>query len=180
MSAGTIIAGIGVGLSLWESQSQNALSKRESQASIKSIDEMLKKLSQQKLALQGAYSTQKEIATDMYGNKVEDASFKARRGIQDVNKQFDFGMSKSGLAYSGTLYEGAREGKQSIEHGLTSEKRGYEDMLGKTLADIGISETKDYAGIENTMAQLEGQKNVFEENYGFRDAFNSKMIKWLS
>ena len=152
-----------IGLSIGSEIAVNQVDYAQAQVSIESIDKMLENLARQKEELSKAYGTRKEIATDIYGNKVEDITYKARRGIQDVNKKFDFGMSKSDLAYSGTLYEGAREGKQSIEHGFTSEKKGLENQLGQTLADIMITETKDYAGIENTMAQLEGQKDVLEE-----------------
>ena len=152
-----------LGLSFASDYTSEKLTSDQAKAQIKSIDEMLKNLQKQQEELQTAYSTRKEIATDIYGNKVSDVTYRARRGLESLGKEYGFGTSQTGLAYSGTLYEKAKEGEQGIKYDLTSTKRDLENQLGQTLADIGIKETQDMATIENTIAQLKGQRGVFQE-----------------
>ena len=149
-----------LGLDLLSNYSDTQLSDKNIKAQQNSIDEMLKNLQKQQEELRKAYSTRKEIATDIYGNKVTDVTYKARVGLESLGKQYSQGTAQTGLAYSGTLYDKAKEGEQGIKYDLTSTKRDLENQLGQTLADIGIKETQDMATIENTIAQLRGQRSV--------------------
>ena len=149
-----------MGLDLASNYKNTQLNDESIKAQQKSIDEMLKNLQKQQEELRSAYSTRKEIATDIYGNKVTDVTYKARVGLESLGKQYGQGTAQTGLAYSGTLYDKAKEGEQGIKYDLTSTKRDLENQLGQTLADIGIKETQDMATIENTIAQLRGQRSV--------------------
>ena len=152
-----------MGLDLASNYKNTQLNDESIKAQQKSIDEMLKNLQKQQEELRSAYSTRKEIATDIYGNKVTDVTYKARVGLESLGKQYGQGTAQTGLAYSGTLYDKAKEGEQGIKYDLTSTKRDLENQLGQTLADIMIKETQDMSNIENTMTQLKGQRNVLKK-----------------
>lgn len=170
-----------LGISAYSDWQSDQLTAKQAKAQIGSIDEMLKNLARQQEELANAYNVRKQIATDIYGNKVENVTYKARRGLESLGKEYGAGTAQTGLAFSGTLYDKAKEGEQGIKYDLTSNKRDLENKLGQTLADIMIKETGDYANIQNTMAQLRGQKdvlgNVVEEN---EDTFMERLIDPLN
>ena len=150
-------------LSAYDEIGSSSLSYDQSKVSIESINRMLKNLKQQQEELQGAYSARKGIATDIYGNKVKDATFRAREGLKSMGKQYRMGEAMTDMAFHGGLYEKAKEGEQSIKYDLTSKKRDYQTKLDETFANIGIAEAKDTATIENTMEQLKGQRGIQQE-----------------
>ena len=161
--------------------SGSSLTYDQAKKSLASTNKMLANLNRQKEELAKAYSTREKIATDIYGNKVEDAYYKANRSLKDINRRYDSGTSQSGLAYSGTLYEASREGTQGVRHELTSTKRDLENQLGQTLADIMVKKTTDMQSIDNTMLQLEGQKGILKEQIDdswWSTNIGGKELKW--
>ena len=165
-----------LGLDIYSDWQSEQLSGDQAKMSIESIDKMLENLARQQEELRNAYGARKEIATDIYGNKVEDVTYKARRGLEGMGKQYGQGTSQTGLAYSGTLYDKAKEGEQGIKYDLTSKKRDFENQLGQTLADITIKETSDMANIENTIAQLKGQRKIQQSIKDETHSFWEKLV----
>ncbi len=165
-----------LGLDIYSDWQSEQLSGDQAKMSIESIDKMLENLARQQEELRNAYGARKEIATDIYGNKVEDVTYKARRGLEGMGKQYRMGEAMTDMAFHGGFYEKAKEGEQSIKYDLTSKKRDFENQLGQTLADITIKETSDMANIENTIAQLKGQRKIQQSIKDETHSFWEKLV----
>ena len=161
MEWGTIISGGSAGLNFFEGWENTKSRRKEAGIKKASIAKQLEFLGEERSLVDKAYQGRKSIATDMFGNKMENLASRIGFQLVDTNRQFDFGAGRTGLSYSGTV---ETQRRSAIDQTRTEGKFGIRtlrDALGQELMELDIWRASEIGRIKSEATRLQAEHDVY-------------------
>lgn len=153
--------------------SEAASQREQAKAGRESAEKQAKLLGLQKGQLTQSFAERGKLATDIYGNRMQDMASQVGQNLTDVQQAASGATSRAGFGYSGTI-------EQQREKGVSREKLSYEtgkrELTGQhkqSMLGMAMEEKNLMSQIDVNMASLEGQINQYkaQENERFMGIF---------
>lgn len=156
-----IIPAIMAGVSIIEGITNAKSARDRANKNISMIDQQLELIVENKKALEEAFKSQRGYVTDKYGNSMQSLNQKIGLGFEGVNNEYQGAVSKSDLAYSGSIEKNYDMAQRDLSGRYQDSATGLRDNLQGTMLDLTTREQTQMNELHSQWRQLMGQRGAY-------------------
>ena len=158
-----IFSMLGTGLAIGSSIKQNKIQQDQWRSGKATAQQGLLDIEESENRLEKLRESKSQIAGLEHAKEVRDLSIQTGISIEDLNKSTNEAISKSNLAFSGTIVEGQKDMWNRIRTAHGSAEEGLMANLGKKMGDIS-------SFYEGEKSRLKSEKNKLRKEISLYDS----------
>jgi len=151
------------GLSLAEGIFGASSARAAGRASMASIDEQMRIIEEQRYKLREAYTKQRGLITDTYGNKVQNLMSLVGNTLTDIGLESQSRLGQSGLAYVGGIDRREKLARKRVSNEYSGQQFSLYSRMQEDLMGSEMREASEIANLDVTTAQLRGERSIAEQ-----------------